>query len=163
MFVTMNQLNFDLNTRIKNSYPKLTHICAYLSHSHSLSSFFSILLQRNQNAHIDFTKKKRTLQRLKRGTLPKNPTTVAEILAAFILPAVFSTYGKSLHENEDLPFYNGAVETKKFSYCVFSSRKTIELIEKHIPVENRQILSWAVQAVADIVYSFWKKGFYLLY
>lgn len=101
---------------------------------------FIAFFHRNQNANIDFNRKKRTIQRLKRGVLPQSPKTVAEILAAFDKSAVFDTYGKSLHEGEDLPFFNGAIETKDFSYCVFSSRKSIELIEKYIPVPERHIL-----------------------
>lgn len=107
-------------------------------------------IYRNQHANIDFNKKKRTIQRLKRGVLPKNPTTVAEILAAFEDPAIFDTHGKTLHENENFPFYSGAIETDKFSYCVFSSPKTVQLVEQHIPIAKRDILMDATFRIVPV-------------
>lgn len=111
---------------------------------------FYFCFLRNQNANIDFNKKKRTIQRLKRGVLPKNPTSVAEILAAFSDKAVFDTYGKTLHQKEDFRFFVGAVETEKFSYCLFSSPKTIRLIEQHIPVDRREILMDATFRIVPV-------------
>lgn len=127
-----------------------------MKYSQSLSfcvfsqAIFSFHFFRNQNANIDFNKKKRTIQRLKRGVLPINPTCVDDIIAAFSKTAVYDTYGKSLHENEDYPFYNGAVQTSKFSYCVFSSRKTIALIDKYISVDKRDILMDATFRIVPV-------------
>lgn len=66
---------------------------------------------------------KRSIQRAKRGVLPINPVTVEEIISAFNDPAVAETYGKTVHENADLKFYNGTVVKKKYSFCVFASQK----------------------------------------
>lgn len=79
------------------------------------------------------------MQRLKRGILPPSPTSVSEILSAYEIPDIFNVYGVSIHGNEYV-FYNGAVETTQYSFCVFSSKKTCELIERNIPPAERHIL-----------------------
>lgn len=103
--------------------------------------FFIIsLCNSNQDASLDYKSKKRTIQRLKRGILPKNPTTVNEIKTAFSDEKIFHTYGHSLHTNEKYLFYDGAVETDKYSFCVFSSKLTVKLIAENIPISERDIL-----------------------
>lgn len=80
---------------------------------------------RHQDAKVDFMKFKRTIQRTKRGVLPKNPATVEDIMAAFDDEAVLESYGKTLHQNKDSRFYDGTVRTNKHSFCLFSSKKTL--------------------------------------
>lgn len=99
---------------------------------------------------MDFDKKKRTLQRLKRGVLPKNPTSVEEIVAAFNDEAIAKTYGRTLHKDNNFAFYDGAIETKKYSFCVFSSKETVRLIEENIPMSEREILMDATFRIVPV-------------
>lgn len=45
--------------------------------------------------------------------------------------------GRSQHVGNP-EFFNGAVQTENYSFCVFSSKYVIDLIEKHIDVNLRQ-------------------------
>lgn len=124
-------------------------LCVHISHTHFLAVLSFFFSEISQPTSI-FTKKKRTLQRLKRGVLPKNPTSVADILSALIDKAVLDTYGKTIHENENHKFYNGAVETSKYSFCVFSSPKTAQLMQQHIPTAERDILMDATFRIVPV-------------
>lgn len=88
---------------------------------------------------MDFHSIERTMQRMKRGILPPSPSSVSEILSAYEKPEIFNVYGVSLHGTEFV-FFNGAVETAQYSFCVYSSKKTYDLIEKNIPPAERHIL-----------------------
>lgn len=44
--------------------------------------------------------------------------------------------GRSQHLG-NAPFFNGPVQTEQYAFCVFSSKYIIDLIEKHIDVNNR--------------------------
>lgn len=88
---------------------------------------------------MDYKKYARTFQRIKQGILPKNPLTVAEINEAFAKQEIQDAYGHALHSAKQ-PFFNGAVQYEKHSICVFSSKYTIDLIEKNIPPTERHIL-----------------------
>lgn len=107
-------------------------------------------MKRHQNADIDYNKIKRTLQRDKRGILPKNPTTVEDIIAAFDDPAVLETYGRSADKNEPFKFYDGVIRTNKYSFCVFSSKKTIDIMNEHIPINVREIFMDATFGIVPV-------------
>lgn len=98
------------------------------------------LSRRHQNVDIDFTKYERTFQRIKRGVLPKNPKTIKEIVDCFNDEKILNTYGHTLHMEKTYKFYDSAIETADYSFCVFSSKANIELISKNIPVASRHIL-----------------------
>lgn len=115
---------------------------------------------RNQSANLNLSKIERGLQKIKKGTLPKSPQTIDEIHAAFEQSDVFDTYGSTLQtkdlDGNDLEhmhnFFDIAVENKKkkFSFCVFSSKTTLELIEKNIPIPERHILMDATFRIVPI-------------
>lgn len=98
---------------------------------------------------MNLEKIERCLQKIKKGTLPKTPETVDEIVDAFSRKDVIESYGTALQTvdghgvelKEKYMFFDGAFENKKkqFSFCAFSSKATIKLIESHIPVAERHI------------------------
>lgn len=127
-----------------------THCTHRLFALHSTSSSFHFFSCRNQGASINLEKVERGLQKIKKGALPVIPSTVDEINEAFSKECVFDTYGSTLQtidlDGRDLEkkhsFFDGAFENKakQFSFCVFSSKATIQLIKRHIPVHQRHIL-----------------------
>lgn len=115
-----------------------------------MKNLFVIIFHRNQDATIDYNSKKRTIQRLKRGILPRNPTTVDAIQKAFDDAKVMATYGHSLHVDKPFRFFDGTVETKDYSFCVFSSKATVQLIEKKIEISKREILMDATFRIVPV-------------
>lgn len=85
-----------------------------------------------------YTNVYRTLQRIKKGVLPKNPNSVREIEDAFRDPEILKTFGYA-HGSDD-KFFDAAIETNDFSYCVFSSKKIINLINTRRAPNKRHIL-----------------------
>lgn len=87
---------------------------------------------------------------MKKGALPKTPESIDEINAAFQECAVIESYGRTLQtldiDGENLSerhlFFDVAIENKakNYSFCVFSSKMTINLIHIHIPPPERHIL-----------------------
>lgn len=102
------------------------------------------------NASVDLDKHIRCFQTLVKGTLPTTPKSIEEINEAFALEDVKKSYGCTLQtvdlDGKELPqkysFFDGAVrnDEKGHSFCVFSSKVTIELIKRHIPLHERHIL-----------------------
>lgn len=101
---------------------------------------FIYACSRHQNVDIDYKKYERTFQRIKRGVLPKNPTKIKEIVDSFNEETILKTYGHTLHMEISYKFYDGAIETDDYSFCVFSSKANIGLITENIPVASRHIL-----------------------
>lgn len=132
------------------------HHCVSLrksAHAHEMYVQFVIiflLFYSNQGANLELEKIERGLQMIKKGTLPTTPDSIDDINRAFDDESVFDAYGTSLQvvdtDGSNLPqknrFFDGAFENKQkqFSFCCFSSKTTIKLIEKHIPADKRHIL-----------------------
>lgn len=104
----------------------------------------------HQNVDIDFKKYERTFQRIKKGCLPTNPTTIAEIIAAYEKDSIITSYGQTLHVDKTYRFYDGVFESPDHSFCVFSSKATIELITEKMPIAERHILMDATFRVVPI-------------
>lgn len=96
---------------------------------------------RYPNSNLRFAKIQKTLQRIKNGVLPKNPSTVQQINAAFEQPEILQAFGHTFGENgtKDI-FFDTAVDTDDFKYCVFSSKKMIRVINEHIPKDKLHLL-----------------------
>lgn len=139
-----------------------TSQCTHSTHKLTFILFFSFssYAYRNQGAKLDLEKIERGLQLIKKGTLPTTPETIEEINEAFAKDAVFDAYGSTLQtvdiNGNDLQkkhiFFDGAVEnkTKQFAFCVFSSKTTVQLIEKHIPPAKRHVLMDATFRVVPV-------------
>lgn len=79
---------------------------------------------------------------MKKQSVPKSPTSVAAILELFgkedIMKSFGSTFSGDSDENDGLSdgvhkFFDTAVEKDGYSFCIFSSKPIIGLIETHIP------------------------------
>lgn len=99
---------------------------------------------------MSYDKCKRSLQRIKRGILPKNPLTCEDINIAFADEKVFSSYGRSLHVEENFIFFDGAVDATNYSFCVFSSKKTIALVQENFKPEEIEILMDATFRIVPV-------------
>lgn len=116
-----------------------------LTNCHPLPHIFS-----HQDANLKFLKIQRTLQRVKKSGLPKNPTNIEEINAAFRNDEIMNTYGTSLQSSKKYKFFSGGFETPDHSFCVFSSEAMIELIEQNIPPADRHILMDATFQICPV-------------
>ncbi|XP_055308055.1 uncharacterized protein LOC129572155 [Sitodiplosis mosellana] len=115
-----------------------------------VKDIFTEVMVENQSASLALDKIERGLQKIKKGALPKTPESIDEINSAFQESAVIESYGQTLQlvdiDGEKLTerhlFFDVAIENKakEYSFCVFSSKTTIELIHRHIPLPERHIL-----------------------
>lgn len=104
---------------------------------------------RNQEVQIDMRRKARCLEKKAKGVLPKNPVTCNDVLSCFQDNDIMNNFGYSLHNEKHL-FYNGLIETPTYSFCVFSSKMSINLMQSHIPIERRHILMDATFKIVPI-------------
>lgn len=86
-------------------------------------------MYRHTGVKLDFAKYERTLNYIRNKTLPKSPTTCEEIRSAFSNDNILSSIGTSQHEGV---FFDGIMEFESYSFCVFSSKYAIKLIEEKI-------------------------------
>lgn len=100
--------------------------------------FFLYTLFRYPKSSVRYSQVYRTLQRIKKGVLPKNPVSIQEINEAFRDPEILKSFGNAYGIEEK--FFDAAVETDNFSYCIFSSKKMINLINTRIAPNKRHIL-----------------------
>lgn len=79
------------------------------------------------------------MENIRKEKYDTSPKTLEEIREVFKNPSIMRDIGTSLHR-EHGELYNYAHEEKNFSYCVFSSKKSIELICKNLDVDERFFL-----------------------
>lgn len=88
------------------------------------------------------SKIQKTLDNIRKEKYQKSPQTVDEIRNSFNNPSILSDLGTSLHRDRGV-LYNYTHEEKDFSYSIFSSPKSIELIcdkEVGLDVDERFFL-----------------------
>lgn len=84
----------------------------------------------------------RGLQKIAKGAMPNNPTTINELIDLYSKDDVIENFGYSLHERDERYVFNDTILNggNNGSYCIFSSKRNIELMNEHIPIERRHIL-----------------------
>lgn len=87
---------------------------------------------------LEFNKIKRQLYRIKNSKYPKIPRTIGEIKEVYEEANILEKFGRNLDETHEL--YVGTVEKATYSFTVFVSHKTIDLVEKNIPPSHRKYL-----------------------
>lgn len=128
----------------------------YWSELHGNYSNFKIFLlilfqiQSRQNFKRPYESMQRNLRQIRVQGLPKPPATCKEIESAFERAEIREKFSYTHHKDRKEVFYNGCYENKSFSYCVFSSKKSIINIQNHVPVENRTILMDATFAIVPL-------------
>lgn len=70
--------------------------------------------------------------------VPKAPQNVKEIREAINRTDIFDMYCKTNHIDKRDIFLDHLYDGADFSYCIFSSKKIINEIEKHIDVKDRE-------------------------
>lgn len=122
------------------------YIFGFFFHCWKLKQTFH---NRNPGVQLSWKKYGRTLELIRDNTIPQNPTSCNEIRNAFQDEKIMSTLGRSKHIGHGI-FFDGVVERETHSFCVFSSKKAISLIEKNIKVEDRHYMCDATFAVCPI-------------
>lgn len=79
----------------------------------------------------------RGLQKIRSLGVPKAPINIAEIRSAINRVEIFETYCRTMHTEIRELFLDHLYEGKDFSYCIFSSKKIMQLIEEKIVVRDR--------------------------
>lgn len=133
-----------------NYKKKLVHSC--------YTCFYIYISFSHQDISIDLSRIERTLQKIKKGALPKTPKTVKEIVDAFKKAEVIDSYGSTLQtvdlDGNLLPekhrFFDTAFECKEYAYCIFTSKQTVELIENNLKAKNRHVLMDATFRVTPV-------------
>lgn len=85
---------------------------------------------------IVFTSVEKTLSNHRSAKLRKAPKKCCEIDEAFEDPEIRSAFCNSLHK-EKYNLYDKTYSSKEFGYCVYSSKKSIELISQNVPEIER--------------------------
>lgn len=104
---------------------------------------------RNPDVSLDYFKYERTLQLIRSASFPKNPITCDEIAAAFQEDNIMNAIGRSQNTAKET-FYNGVVQTENYSFCVFSSKKIMNIIDQNIEVNRRNYLLDATFKVVPV-------------
>lgn len=87
----------------------------------------------------NFYKMERHLFRLRRGAMPASPRNATDISESFANEDIMKEYGmtKTIGNVESTPFYRTCFTSPSFSYCVFASQRIIDVIQSHLPPNQR--------------------------
>lgn len=96
------------------------------------------LRRKPRESNLKFGKMKRELYRLRDKKYPKRPTSHSELQDSFKNPEVLNEYGRTLDDSNKL--YVGSIVEENYSFHSFASLATIDLIQEHIPPEQRKYL-----------------------
>lgn len=103
-----------------------------------------------QNFKRPYESIQRNLRQIRVKGLPKPPANCSDIEEAFNRMEIREKFGYTHHKDTKEVFYNGSYENRSFSYCVFSSAKSIKLIQDHVRAENRTILMDATFSIVPL-------------
>lgn len=101
-------------------------MCFFLYHTH-----------RHQQCTLLYEDHERCLQKTRKLGVPKAPSNVDEIREAMKRSEIFDTYCRTFHTDVRDLFLDHLYDGKDFSYCIFSSKKIMQLIEEKIDVKDR--------------------------
>lgn len=79
----------------------------------------------------DFSKVEKTLRDIRKQKYDCSPKNLLEIKTAFENPVILRDLGTSLHRDHR-PLFNTVHEEPDFGFCIFSSPKSINLIEENL-------------------------------
>lgn len=113
----------------------------------SFRDIFYSIVSKYPRVQLNFYTHERSLQTIRNNALPRNPKTANDISEIFGREDVMALLGTT---KDDKPFYNGAFESQEFSFCMFSSPTTIELLEKNEKYGERVMMMDGTFAVVPI-------------
>lgn len=64
--------------------------------------------------------------------MPKNPENVEAINEAFEDANIFKVFGQTAHKVDPERLFDGAIRKETHSFCVFSSKKIIKMVEENV-------------------------------
>lgn len=106
--------------------------------------YISQILHQTYSSHryqnhckLIFEEHDRSLQRLRNKGVPKAPKTIEDIRNAFKHPQIYDFYCKTDHTDNREIFFDHLHESKDFAYCIFSSKKIINLIQSKTQIKER--------------------------
>lgn len=102
----------------------------------TVRDIFNKVLLENPGVKLPFTQYERTLLEIRKQSIPKNPANCVEIGEAFQNENIMNMLGRSKNV-EKAVFFDGVVERETHSFCVFSSKHIIALIQQHIEPARR--------------------------
>lgn len=87
--------------------------------------------------------------RIRAETMPSSPKNYEEIVESFENPCVFQCFGTAFNADDPhfgpssdpkgYTFFKHARKTDKFSWCMFASDRSIDLMNRHCPIAGRRI------------------------
>lgn len=89
---------------------------------------------------MTFSKIQRGLQKIVSKNLVTSPKNALEVIEAFNLENVWNDFGLSKDYLNPRHFFTAAIKEENYSFCLFSSLKTIYLIKENIPPSKRTYL-----------------------
>lgn len=113
----------------------------------SVRNIFYSVLSNYPNVKMDFYENERCLQLIRNSVLPKNPTTCDDIAKIFEREDIMKLLGTT---KDGKAFYNGVFECEECSFCVFSSKGSIELFSSRVKYGDRVIMIDGTFAVVPI-------------
>lgn len=96
---------------------------------------------------IVFTSIEKTLTNYRSAILVKAPKQCSEIDEAFEDPQIRAAFCNSLHK-EKYNLYDKTYSSKQFGYCIYSSKKSIELISENQPEIDRFLVMDATFSIS---------------
>lgn len=96
---------------------------------------------------IVFTSIEKTLSNHRSAKLRRAPKKCSEIDQIFEDPEIRATFCSSLHK-EKYNLYDKTFSSKEFGYCVYSSKKSIDLITQNVPELDRFLVMDATFSIS---------------
>ncbi|XP_046806265.1 uncharacterized protein LOC124419747 isoform X2 [Lucilia cuprina] len=90
--------------------------------------------------NVIFSKLQRGLQKIISKNLITSPKNALQVIEAFNLENVWNDFGLSKDEMKPRHFFTAAIDGESYSFCLFSSLKSIDLIKENIPPTKRTYL-----------------------
>lgn len=81
----------------------------------------------------------RTLYRRRAEIFPASPKNAEDIKTAFSKDNIMNIFGTTRARDDPRQFFETAHKESSFEYCLFSSRRSIELMTEHIEVSKRKL------------------------
>lgn len=119
----------------------------------SLTSLIAHFRRNPNESKLELKKMKKRMGQVKNQPHPKIPKTCLEVQQMFQNPEIFNKYGSTLDHASAL--YIDTVVTKDYSFCLFASQATINIVRRSInPCDRHYLIDGTFKVVP--------RGFYQL-
>lgn len=80
------------------------------------------------------------MQKIVSKNLVTSPKNAVQVVEAFNLENVWNDFGLSKDDSNPRTFFTAAITEETYSFCLFSSLKTVDLIKENISPQKRTYL-----------------------